>query len=71
MSLTIESSMVVTAEINDGKITLRVLEKDLIKLIEILQYNNLKNLDVKMEPEDWKQWPRLGNHAWEKIKESK
>jgi len=49
---------VVTAQINDGKIKIRVSSPDLPKLIEILQYNNLQSLEVK--DEDWKHWDRLG-----------
>jgi hypothetical protein len=57
MDITIPTN-VVQAKVNDGWITIRVSSRDLPKLIEILQYNNVQSLHVK--DEDWKHWDRLG-----------
>lgn len=59
-------SWIVTAELNDGPITLRCSREDLDAVIRCVQHSNARWFRAEREPDDWQQWPRLGNVAWER-----
>jgi len=62
-------SWIVTAEVNDGPVTLRCARDDVDVLVRIMRYNNAKWVKAELERvEDWQQWPRLGNVAWDNAR---